>query len=113
MGIDEMTLGQAKELAALFSGGGGDIASPYVIGRRYIIRTVTMTLTGRLTAVTAMELVLEDAAWVADTGRWSAALSTGVLEEVEPFPSGHSVIVGRGALVDATEWQHPLPREQR
>ena len=83
---------------------------PYVIGRQYVIRTVTMHLIGRLTWVGEHELVLEDASWLAWSKRWSAMLVTGDIEEVEPFPPGE-VIVGRGAIVDCAEWKPPLPRE--
>lgn len=82
---------------------------PWEIGQSYFIRTVTYHIVGRLTAVHDHELVVEDAAWVADSGRWAAALATGSLSEVEPFPAG-PVIVGRAAVVDAARWAHPLPR---
>jgi hypothetical protein len=38
-------------------------------------------------------------------------LQTGSLSEVEPFKN--SVIVGRGSIVDASIWTHPLPTEQK
>ena len=73
------------------------------IGKNYLIRTVTMIQSGRLVAVTDKELVLEDAAWIADTGRFSKALEDlDALKEVEPFPEGQ-VIIGRGALIDAVQ----------
>ena len=80
---------------------------PWVIGRAYLIRTVTYFALGRLTHVGDKELVLEEASWVADTGRFGDALKTGRLLEVEPFPA--ELIVGRAAIVDATEWTHTLP----
>jgi len=81
------------------------------IGKNYLVRCVTHYYTGKLLALTPTELVLGDAAWIADTGRFATALKTGVLNEVEPFPG--NVIVNRGAMVDATEWTHALPREQK
>jgi len=111
MKIDDLTIGQARELANLFGAQEQTAISPWVVGKCYLIRTVTMTNTGRLVAVTDNELVLEDAAWVADTGRFYSALKTGDLNEVEPFIG--RVIVGRGAIVDATEWMHELPKEQK
>ncbi len=84
---------------------------PYKIGAIYLIRTVTMIDTGRLVAVTTQELVLEDAAWIADTGRFADALKNCKFNEVEPFPDGR-VIVGRGAVIDAVEIE-AAPREQR
>ena len=81
------------------------------IGKSYLVRCVTHYYTGKLLALTPTELVLGDAAWIADTGRFATALKTGVLNEVEPFPG--NVIVNRGSMVDATEWAHALPREQK
>ena len=74
---------------------------PWQIGKIYLIRTVTMYITGRLVEAHPQELVLEEAAWIADTGRFAEALKKCEFNEVEPFPDG-KVIVGRGAIVDAT-----------
>ena len=81
------------------------------IGKIYLIRTVTMIDTGRLVAVSDHELVLEDAAWIADTGRFANALRDGKFNEVEPFPDGR-VIVGRGSIVDAVIIDR-APRDQK
>jgi hypothetical protein len=70
------------------------------IGQIYLIRTVTMIDTGKLVAVNDQELVLEDAAWIADTGRFADAIKASKFKEVEPFPDGR-VIIGRGAIIDA------------
>lgn len=104
MKIDDLTIGQAKELAALLGGNqGGQMnpcPGPFEIGKPYLIRTVTMIQTGRLVAVYPTEIVLEDAAWIADTGRFSEALKTCNYSEVEPFPDG-KVVVGRQSIIDA------------
>lgn len=109
MDINDLTLGQAKELAAMF--GKQDASHPYEVGKVYLIRTVTMIDTGRLVAVTPQELVLEDAAWIADTGRFAQAVEKAEFGEVEPFPDG-KVIVGRGAVVDAVQIRLS-PRSQK
>jgi hypothetical protein len=83
------------------------------VGEPYFIRTVTHYLTGRLVALDDHELILTDAAWIADTGRYAMALATGSLAEVEPYPAASLVAVGRSALIDATVWPHPLPRETK
>ena len=82
---------------------------PWKKGTNYLIRTVTMIDIGQLVEVTDQELVLEKASWIADTGRFNEALKNGTLNEVEPFPDG-LVIVGRGSIIDACEWNHALPR---
>lgn len=84
-----------------------DAPSPWQIGTCYLIRTVVYYALGRLVGVWEHELLLEEASWIADTGRFHEALRTGKLAEVEPFVS--PVIVGRLAIVDAAEWPHPLP----
>jgi hypothetical protein len=113
MKFDDLTIGEAKELARMFGGTVPAATShPYIIGQNYIIRTVTMIDVGRLVEVHQNELVLEDAAWIADTERWADALAKGTLREVEPFPDGR-VIVGRGGLIDACQWKHDLPRVQK
>ena len=84
---------------------------PWEIGKIYLIRTVTMIDTGRLLSVTDQELVLEDAAWIADTGRFADAVEKAEFGEVEPFPKG-KVIIGRGSIIDAVEIKQ-APRSQK
>jgi len=111
MEIDKLTVGEAKQLAQMFCRASG--AELWEVGKAYLIRTVTMTLTGRLVAVTEHELALTEAAWIAETGRYANAIETGEFVEVEPYPDGATVLVGRGAVVDACQLATPLPREQR
>lgn len=109
MNIDELTLGQLKEIRSMISHE-STIHQPYPIGKNVLVRTVTMIQVGRLVEVGPQELVLEDASWVADTERWSEMLNTGSVRENEPYPEGR-VIVGRGAIIDSCEWCHALLRE--
>ncbi len=108
MNIDDLTLGQIKEIQAM-CGSKETTSHPYPTGQNVFIRTVTMHYTGKLVRVTNSELVLEDAAWIADSGRFSVALSAGTLNEVEPYPPGE-VVISRGAVVDVSRWNHALPR---
>jgi hypothetical protein len=103
--IDNLTIAEAREIAALFNQSHAlpslsGSAHAWEIGKNYLIRTVTMIDSGRLVAVTEHELVLEDAAWIADTGRFADAVSRAKFGEVEPFPDGR-VIIGRGSVIDA------------
>ena len=107
----EITLKDLKEFFAPKGIQEGESPSPWRIGSIYLIRTVTMIDTGRLVVVTPQELVLEDAAWIADTGRFADALKKAEFSEVEPFPDG-KVIVGRGAVIDAVEISK-APRVQK
>lgn len=112
MNLDLMTVGEVKQLCALVDGKRKPVKSHSIeVGKSYFIRTVTMHYTGRVVAVTASDIVLEDAAWIADSGRFYDALTKGSLNEVEPFPG--KVVVGRGGFVDAAPWDHELPRKQK
>lgn len=89
------------------------LGHPYKVGENYFIRTVTFHYTGKLKEVYPLELVLSDAAWIPDDGRFADALKTGVFNEVEPYPIEEDVIIGRGALIDATVLNAPLPKDQK
>ena len=102
MNIEDLTLKQIREIQALSAAPAKSDNSAWEIGQTYLIRTVTMIDTGVLVAVTGQELVLEDAAWIADTGRFSDALKSLQFKEVEPFPDGR-VIIGRGSVIDAVK----------
>lgn len=105
MNIEQLTIGEARQIAAIFNAtqSSPQATHPYHIGANYFIRTVTHHHTGKLVQVTANELVLENAAWIADDGRLTDALKNGEFNEVEIFPSGSRVIVGRGSIIDAVE----------
>lgn len=110
MDIENLTLGQIKQIQNMC---GAQISShPYEIGKNYFIQTVTHYYTGKLVAVLKDEIILEDAAWIADTGRFQEFIKDGKFNEVEPYPTG-KLIVGRGSLVQAFEWTHTLPRAQK
>ena len=78
-----------------------------LIGKNVLIRTVTTYHVGRLDSVENKFARLAEASWVADTGRFGVALASGKLSEVERFVD--DVFVNVGAIVDVTEWAHPLP----
>ena len=80
---------------------------PFKKGDAMFVRTVTHHLTGRVVDVGRDWIKLSEAAWIADDGRFHVALRDGVFAEVEPIPSW--CIVGRGAIIDAFPWPHPLP----
>ena len=87
------------------------IPTPFVIGQAYFFRTVTYHLTGRVKAIVGSFLVIEDAAWIADSGRFTQAINDGKLNEVEPMDV--DVIVNTNSITDAPIWKHELPRTQK
>ena len=113
MKMDDLTIGEARQLASMFNPAQAnvDVVGPWEIGKNYLIRTVTMIDTGKLVAVGPQELVLEQAAWVADTGRFAGALQSCDFSEVEPFPEGR-LILGRGSVIDAIQIP-TLPKKQK
>ena len=100
----ELSLSDLKDLL----GNRGADSHSFVIGKNYLIRCVTFYYTGKLVSVTKHDLVLEDAAWIADTGRFHDCLASGTLKEVEEFPN--PVIIPKSSIIDATEWRLSLPR---
>ena len=82
------------------------------IGTKVFIITVTRFYTGLVTAVSECEVELDQAAWIADTGRFKDALAVaGKLNEVEPYPG--KIIVNREIIADWSVWSFDLPRDQK
>ena len=82
---------------------------PY--GGVMLVQTVTAFYVGEVVAVHAQELVLRDACWVADTGRYHKFLQGNPTDhaEFEPLPDG-PVIIGRGSIIAAVPYAHGLIR---
>jgi hypothetical protein len=72
---------------------------PYTLGKQWFVQTATLYLVGVMKAVTDGELVLDDAAWVADTGRFNEFMKTGTPNELEPCNG--PVVINRGAIICA------------
>ncbi len=87
-----------------------DAIIPFSVGKCWFIRTVTYHLVGRVICATPEYLILQDASWVADSGRFMQAIKDGTLSEVEPVGIA---VVNRDAIVDAFPWSHDLPKEQK
>jgi len=83
---------------------------PFVIGKSYFIRTVTYHFVGTIKEITGKWIVLKDASWVADSGRFHTALETGELNEVEYMKQA---IVNMDTITDATEWENKVPKESK
>ena len=110
MNIEDMTVKQVREITSLF-GESGAKPCPFKPGQSYMIRTVTMTWTGRVQRVEGDFLVMSDAAWIASTGRYADATTIDALSEVEPIKG--EAIIGLGAVVDARAWSGELLSVQK
>ena len=82
---------------------------PY--GGVMLIETVTKFFVGEVVSVHPQEIVLRDACWIADTGRYHEFLCGEADEhaEFEPCQDGIAII-GRGAIIDAQPYKHGLIR---
>lgn len=79
---------------------------PFEVGRSYFVRTATMANLGRLKNIIGKFLVLENAVWIADTGRFHDFLRDGKCNEYEGFIN--DCIIPIDSIIDATEWKHKL-----
>ena len=79
------------------------------VGKCYLIRTVTLYHTGRVKSIKGNEVLLEHAAWIAETKRFHDSLKNNEFKEVEPFVK--DVIVYRTAFIDVTEIDGPHVRQ--
>jgi hypothetical protein len=114
MNIDELTLGQIKEISKLTGCSKGGVGSPerdFVVGENVLIRTVTHFWVGTVTRETDRFVTLHPAAWVADTGRFHDCLRDGTLSELEPACAPQRVAIG--AIVDVAVWNHTVPTKQK
>ena len=80
------------------------------VGKKLYIRTVTYHLVGKIEKLVGNFMVLKEASWVADSGRFMQAIKDGTLDEVEPVGDA---FVNMNAITDAFPWTHKLPKEQK
>ena len=78
-------------------------------GTRYLFRTVTHYQIGKVVDSDDQFVWLEDAVWLADSGRFSECLKTGSVSEFEPIPDECKPMVNIQALSDAFVWPHETP----
>ena len=81
-----------------------------MIGQKYFFRTVTYHLIGKVKKHFGYFLELEDAVWVADSGRFMNAIRDGKLNEVEPVGTAW---INMHSVTDFFPWKHPIKLEQK
>lgn len=79
-----------------------------LVGKKFYIRTVTYHCTGEVTKRIGAFIEMKNAAWIADSGRFSDAIKKGELDEVEPVGT---MWVNLNSVVDMFPWKHKLPTE--
>lgn len=87
-----------------------NIDHPFKEGESYFIRTVTYHFIGTIKEIVGKWIVLKDASWVADSGRFHEALEKGTLNEVEYM---EKAIVNMDTITDATPWNNKTPKDSK
>jgi len=87
---------------------------PYEVGEAYFFRTVTYHTLGRVKNIIGDVLVLEEASWVADSGRLNEFVNDGKVyestsSEIEPIEV--EMYLHKSAICDAFKWKHELPNK--
>lgn len=81
---------------------------PFIMGKKYIVRTITMITIGRLIAITGNFITLDDASWIADAGKWEDCLTKPEgIKVSEKYK--RPVHINVNSIVDFTEWELALP----
>lgn len=112
MNINDLTLGQIKEIKAMCGGvENAQQEMPFKIGEAYLFRTVTHIEVGRVVRIKGQFVELEEASWIADTGRYHNCLEKGIFSEVEPYPLYTGI--NTQSLINYAPWPHALPKEQK
>lgn len=101
-----MEISQVVELVQALQKPKQVINSPFVIGQNVFIRTVTLYYTGKVKDFNSQWVTLENASWIADTGRFHNFLKDGECNEYESFIDDVSIPVG--SIIDVTKWNHSL-----
>jgi len=83
------------------------------VGQKLFIRTVTYHLVGRVEKVVGKFFQLEDASFIANSGRFHNALKDGFDENAEIEPTTVPTWVNIEAITDMFVWKHDLPKKQQ
>ena len=82
-----------------------------LVGNAYFFRTVTYHLVGKVVAQHGGGIIeLDEASWVADSGRFMQAIKSGTLNEVEPVGKAY---LNLKSVTDFFPWVHELPQSQK
>ncbi len=81
-----------------------------IVGKKWFFRTVTYHLIGKVVKRMGNFFILENASWVADSGRFMSAIKDGHLDEVEPVGDA---IINIGSVTDFFPWKHELTKEPK
>jgi hypothetical protein len=101
--LRKMNFDFAQEL-----GNGVGDHTPFRVGDQVFLRCQNYYYTGRVKAVLLDWVVLAEASWIPDAGRFAEALASGEFAEIEPYPGDCAIRLD--TIDDASPWPHALPR---
>ena len=81
-----------------------------LIGKNVFFRTVTYHLLGKVVKRIGNFFQLEEASWIADSGRFMQFIKNGEVDEVEPV---ETVFVNIETVTDFFPWKHNLIKDQK
>ena len=79
-----------------------------LVGEKWYFRTVTYHSVGKVKKIVGRFAYLQEASWIADSGRFNEAIKNGTLSEVEPVGVA---FINLDTVVDFFPWKHKLPTE--
>jgi len=87
---------------------------PFEVGEAYFFRTVTYHTVAKVKKIVGNFLILDEASWIADSGRFGEFINDGKVYEstaTEVEPIEVPVILNTNSIVDSFVWRHPLPKK--
>ena len=81
-----------------------------LIGKSFFFRTVTYHIVGKVVKRIGNILELENASWIADSGRFTQAIKEGKFNEVEPTGQ---CFINLDTVTDFYPAKYKLPTEQK
>lgn len=116
MNINDLTIGQLRELTPLINGHVTQSKSHgFEVGKAYFIRSVTHHYLGRVIEIYNLCIVMEACVWVADDGRFHKLMGGewDSSSEREPYGKEKKVQIFFGGMLDATEWSLEIPTSEK
>lgn len=117
MDINELTIGQAKELVSTFGNCSEKIEKlsmrrhKFTVGNAYFIRSVTHHYLGKVIEICDLCIVMKACVWVADDGRFHKLMQGewSQSSEREPYGEEKEVQIFFGGMLDAVLWDYEIP----
>ncbi len=112
MDLNDLTIGQAKELSQMFGGQNSSCSKPLVNkGDKIFTRTLTFHYIGEVVEDNQDHIVLNNCSWVADSGQFTSSIKDGSLSEVEIIGNGVKIL--KANMTDCIPWVHELPKTRK